>query len=66
MRQRRRYYHPIAPGGANARLLNLTGFCRKHQRSYALNVMNNGRVEAGKCPQCYPPKPPAPSARSAS
>jgi hypothetical protein len=59
MRQRRRYQpishrdHPLGFG-----LLNETRFCRKHGKRFAANVVNNGRIESGRCPECYPPKPP--------
>lgn len=61
MRRRDRNHpinHPDHPLGYE--LLNQTGWCRKHACRYPLNVVNNDRVEAGKCPECYPPKPPAP------
>lgn len=65
MRQRRRYQpishrdHPLSYD-----VLNRTGVCRKHGIRYQLNVVNNGRIECGKCPECYPPKPPAAPERS--
>lgn len=59
MFQRRRNFpinHPDHP--LSYVPLNRNGYCRKHRRRYPLNVVNNGRVECGKCPECYPPKPP--------
>jgi len=60
MYQKRRYQplshrdHPLSH-----ELLNRFGFCRRHHVRYPLNVVNNGRIECGKCPECYPPKTPA-------
>lgn len=65
MRQRRRYQpisHRDHPLGYE--LLNQIGFCRRHGKRYSLNVVNNGRIECGKCPECYPPKPPVQPAGS--
>lgn len=41
------------------KLLGLMGYCQRHARRYRLNVVNNGRIECGRCPECHPPKPPA-------
>lgn len=55
-----RRYRPInfqeKPLGESS--LGLMGYCQLHARRYRLNVVKNGRIECGKCPECYPPKLP--------
>ena len=60
MRHRSRFQPIRSLTSVNDCLLNEVAYCRKHMRKYAKNVMNGGRIEAGKCPLCYPkPKHPA-------
>lgn len=65
MRLPRRYL-PIAERDLPARPISTKqkAYCRKHFIAYPLNQWNNGRIEAGKCPKCFPSKPPVPPAGS--
>lgn len=38
----------------NDPLLYKRARCQRCYMYYSLNVFNNGRLEAGKCPHCYP------------
>jgi hypothetical protein len=64
MRHRSRFQPFRSDDGLNHHLLNRFAYCKRHHCKYPMNVMNQGRIEAGKCPECYPPKPPATPARS--